>query len=74
MFSSPLDAVLARLRDRGPVLLVLDDLEHLLGAASVLNVLLDELSELRILVTSQAPLRLCASAACRLTRSIPRRR
>ena len=50
--------MLARLRDRGPVLLVLDNLEHLLGAASVLNVLLDELSELRILVTSQAPLRL----------------
>lgn len=58
VFSSPLDAVLARLRDRGPVLLVLDNLEHLLGAASVLKVLLDELSELRILVTSQAPLRL----------------
>jgi len=58
VFSSRLDAVLARLRDRGPVLLVLDNLEHLPAAASGVNVLLDELPELRILVTSQAPLRL----------------
>jgi class 3 adenylate cyclase/predicted ATPase len=58
VFFSPRDAVLARLRDRGPVLLVLDNLEHLLAAGPAVDVLLDELPELRILVTSQAPLRL----------------
>lgn len=57
---SPWDAVVARLRDRGPVLLVLDNLEHLLGAAPMLAALLDEVPELRMLITSQAPLRLAA--------------
>jgi predicted ATPase/class 3 adenylate cyclase len=52
------DAVVGRLRDRGPALLVLDNFEHLLAAAPQLDKLLGELPELRILVTSQAPLRL----------------
>jgi class 3 adenylate cyclase/predicted ATPase len=53
-----LQAVVARLRDRGPVLLVLDNLEHLLDAAPQVATLLAELPELRLLVTSQAPLHL----------------
>jgi predicted ATPase/class 3 adenylate cyclase len=57
---SPLQAIVDRLRGRGPVLLVLDNLEHLLGAAPAIATLLDALPELRILVTSQAPLRLAA--------------
>src|SRR6185437_3198547 len=56
--ASLMDAVVGRLRDRGAVLLVLDNLERLLGAGPVLCSLLDQLPELRILATSQAPLRL----------------
>ena len=52
------DLVVKRLRDRGPVLVVLDNFEHLLEAAPAVGALLDELPELRLLVTSQAPLRL----------------
>ena len=59
-FDSPLDALIAHLRARGPTLLVLDNMEHLLEAASELGTLLDELPDLRMLVTSQAPLRLAA--------------
>jgi len=50
------DAVVGRLRDRGPALVVLDNFEHLLAAAPELDRLLGELPELSILVTSQAPL------------------
>ena len=57
---SPLDAVVNRLRARGPTLVVLDNLEHLVGAAPALATLLDALPELRMLITSQAPLRLAA--------------
>lgn len=57
---SPLEAVVDRLRERGPTLLVLDNLEHLLGVAPSLATLLDSLPELRILITSQAPLGLAA--------------
>jgi len=57
---SPLDAVVERLRERGPTLLVLDNLEHLIAAAPALASLLDALPELRMLITSQAPLRLAA--------------
>jgi predicted ATPase len=56
VFGSPLEAVVARLRDRGPALLVLDNLEHLVAGAPALSPLLDALPELRVLVTSQAPL------------------
>lgn len=57
---TPAEAVVARLRERGPTLVVLDNLEHLLGAAAELAALLDALPDLRLLVTSQAPLRLAA--------------
>jgi predicted ATPase/class 3 adenylate cyclase len=57
---SSVDAVAARLRDRGSVLLLLDNMEHLLSAASGVSELLERLPELRVLVTSQAPLRLDA--------------
>jgi predicted ATPase/class 3 adenylate cyclase len=55
---SPLEAVVARLRDRGPVLLVLDNCEHLVAAAPALSALLEALPALRMLITSQVPLRL----------------
>jgi predicted ATPase/class 3 adenylate cyclase len=56
----PADAIAGRLRDRGPVLLVLDNLEHLTAAAPAIEDLLDTLPNLRVLATSQAPLRLAA--------------
>jgi predicted ATPase/class 3 adenylate cyclase len=55
---SPLDAILGRLRDRGAVLLVLDNFEHVVAAAPALGTMVDELPDLRILITSQAPLRI----------------
>jgi predicted ATPase/class 3 adenylate cyclase len=58
--ASALEAVIERLRGRGAVLLVLDNLEHLLGAAPALSDLLDALPALRMLITSQAPLRMGA--------------
>jgi predicted ATPase/class 3 adenylate cyclase len=54
---SPLEAIFARLRDRGAVLLVLDNFEHVVAAAPALGAMVDELRDLRILVTSQVPLR-----------------
>lgn len=61
--SSPTQAIVNRLRERGPALLVLDNMEHLLGAAGAIVELVDALPELRIMVTSQAPLRI-ASELC----------
>ncbi len=55
---SPLQALTTRLHGRGPTLVVLDNMEHLLAAAAELAALLDGLPDLRLLVTSQAPLRL----------------
>jgi predicted ATPase len=55
---SPFEAVTARLRDRGPTLLVLDNMEHLLSAVPGIVDLVDALPDLRVLVTSHAPLRL----------------
>jgi predicted ATPase len=55
---APEALVVDRLRDRGPVLLVLDNLEHLVAVAPALDRLLDALGELRILATSQLPLHL----------------
>ncbi len=52
------EAIVTRLRERGPTLLVLDNLEHLLGAAPALVSLLDALPQLRLMITSQTPLRL----------------
>jgi len=60
VLDSPLQAVVDRLRERGPTLLMLDNLEHLLEAAPALGDLLDALPELRILITSQVPLRVAA--------------
>ena len=55
----PLEAVVARLRGRGPVLLVLDNFERLLvSTAPVLTALLDALADMKMLITSQVPLRL----------------
>src|SRR5437763_5144940 len=59
-FDSTLHALIAHLRARGRTLIVLDNMEHLLAAATDLATLLDALPELRMLVTSQAPLRLAA--------------
>jgi predicted ATPase/class 3 adenylate cyclase len=59
-FDSPLQALIAHVRVRGPTLVVLDNMEHLLAATPELATLLDELPQLRVLVTSQAPLRLAA--------------
>jgi predicted ATPase/class 3 adenylate cyclase len=60
---SPREAIVQRLRESGPTLLVLDNLEHLLETGPALASLLDALPELRMLITSQAPLRL-ASERC----------
>jgi predicted ATPase len=82
---SPLEAIIARLRERGPVLLVLDNFERLLAAAPTLITLLDALPDLRMLVTSQAPLRIAVErcvplggleeeAALALVENVARRR
>jgi predicted ATPase/class 3 adenylate cyclase len=55
--SSPAEAIVARLSHRGPTLVILDNLEHLLAAAPDVGTLLDALPDLRVVVTSQAPLR-----------------
>jgi predicted ATPase/class 3 adenylate cyclase len=55
---SPLVAITDRLSGRGPTLLVLDNLEHLLAAARSVAALLELAPDVRVLVTSQAPLRL----------------
>jgi predicted ATPase/class 3 adenylate cyclase len=49
-----------RLRGAGPTLLVLDNMEHILAATEELDELLDRLPSVRLLVTSQAPLRIGA--------------
>jgi predicted ATPase/DNA-binding SARP family transcriptional activator len=54
------------LRDRG-LLLVLDNLEHLLAAAPALGRLLAAARRLKLLVTSRAPLRLAGEHEFRLT-------
>lgn len=53
-----LDAVTNLLRDHGRTLLFVDNLEHVLEAATDLATLLEALPDLQILATSQAPLRL----------------
>ncbi|MEA2135554.1 MAG: hypothetical protein QOC68_3463 [Solirubrobacteraceae bacterium] len=52
----PADAIADRLRDRGAVLLVLDNLEHVVTAGPAIAGLLDELPDVRVLGTSQVPL------------------
>ena len=63
---APLDALAARFAARGPALLIADNLEHVLGAARPLEELLDRGEDLRILATSQAPLRLEAERVLEL--------
>src|SRR3954452_11009336 len=58
--ASPSEALIARLRDRGATLLVLDNLEHVLAAGPAIAELLDALPDLRVLCTSQAPARIAA--------------
>lgn len=49
---SPLDQLIAYLRDRA-LLLVLDNLEHLVGSAPIVAALLEETPQLKILATSR---------------------
>jgi len=55
-----LDAIAGRLAGSGPTLVVLDNLEHLLAARDELAQLLDVLPELKLLITTQVPLRIAA--------------
>lgn len=55
---SPMQAIVSRVSGRGRTLIMLDNLEHLVAASPVLSDLLDASPELRLLVTSQAPLRI----------------
>ena len=54
----PLAAALIRWLDRFPLVLLVDNFEHILEAAERLTDLLDACEDLKLLVTSQAPLRL----------------
>jgi class 3 adenylate cyclase/predicted ATPase len=51
------EALIADLGSRGPLLLVLDNLEGIPGTGSLLDSLLARLPDLRVLATSQLPLR-----------------
>lgn len=51
------EAIAARLRDAGPALVILDNIEHLLAAAPQLARLLEIAPHLRLLLTSQVPTR-----------------
>ena len=59
--SLPMTAVTSQLRDQR-VLLVLDNFEHLLAAASQVASLIESLPGLTVLVTSRAPLRVRGEA------------
>jgi predicted ATPase len=52
----PLEEALVARLESAPTLLVLDNMEHLLGAVTGVQTLLHRLPELRVLVTSQVPL------------------
>ena len=74
-FDSPLDALIAHLRVRGPTLLVLDNMEHLLAAATgPRRPCWVSFPDLRMLVTSQVPLQLAAEQRVPLDGSMTRRR
>ncbi len=62
----PLAAVLTRWLDRFPILLVVDNFEHILAGAMRLTELLDACEQLKVLVTSQARLSLRAERVLRL--------
>lgn len=55
-YRTPLEAIRGRLRDK-KLLLVLDNLEHLLGAAPEVADLIESCPRLSVLATSRAPLR-----------------
>ena len=65
-----LSTALIRWLNRFPLVLVLDNFEHLLSGAHLLNDLLDGCPDLQLLVTSQAPLHLRAERVVRLS-SLP---
>jgi predicted ATPase/DNA-binding CsgD family transcriptional regulator len=62
----PPAAALIRWLDRFPLLLLVDNFEYILGAARRLTELLDACNHLKLLVTSQAPLRLRPERVLRL--------
>lgn len=55
---SPLRAIEARLRTSGATLLILDNMEQLITSSGWLAELIGSLPELRVLITSQLPLRI----------------
>jgi predicted ATPase len=58
------DALVRRLQDRR-LLLVLDNFEHLLAAAPKVSRILEQRVDLKVLVTSRAPLHLrCVGSVC----------
>ena len=50
-------AITTRLRSSGATLVILDNMEHVLAAAGMLCGLLDEMPDLRLLVSSRLPMR-----------------
>jgi predicted ATPase len=60
--ASLLEVLAARLGD-SPMLLILDNFEHLLAGAPLLSHLIEHAPDLRVLVTSQVPLRIGAERA-----------
>jgi predicted ATPase/class 3 adenylate cyclase len=59
--TTTLQAITARLAERGPALMILDNVEHLLADATAeIAGLLESMPQLRIMVTSQVPLRIGA--------------
>ncbi|MEZ4507745.1 MAG: AAA family ATPase [Thermomicrobiales bacterium] len=61
----PIDALRGALGD-APVLLVIDNMEHLAGASAVLSTALDRIPSLSLLVTSRVPLRLTGEREVRI--------
>src|ERR1700685_156351 len=64
---APLTDVVVRWLHRAARVLMLDNFEHLLGAAAQLSSVLDACPDLKLLVTSQAPLKLTAERVVALT-------
>lgn len=62
----PLDALAAALGEQ-PALLVIDNMEHLAGAATMLGALLERVPALSLLVTSRVPLRLIGEREVRIS-------
>ena len=60
---SPLERVVAHLRDRR-ALLVLDNFEHILAAATTVSELMAAASDVRVVVTSRTPLRVSGEQEC----------